>query len=39
MVSLEAVDLRAVFSVHLLKFIEVALRLGYMLDGDVVRFR
>ncbi len=38
MVSLEAVDLSPVFPVHLLKFIEVAFRLGDMLNGDIVSF-
>lgn len=38
MVSLQAVYLCPVLSVHLLKFIEVAFRLGDVLDGDVVTF-
>lgn len=38
MVSLEAVDLSPVFPVHLLKFIEVAFRLGDMLDSNVASF-
>ena len=39
MISLEAIDLSPVLSVHLLKFIEVALGLGDVLDGDVASFR
>jgi len=39
MISFEAVNLRPVLSVHLLKFIEVAFRFGDVLDRDVVSFR
>lgn len=38
MVSLQAVYLCPVLSVHLLKFIEVAFRLGDVLNSDVVTF-
>ena len=39
MISLETVDLGPVLSVHLLKFIEVAFRLGDVLYRNVVSFR
>lgn len=38
MIPLEAVDFSPVLAVHLLKFIEVAFRLGDMLDGDITSF-
>lgn len=39
MISFETVNLGPVLAVHLLKFIEVALRFGDVLDRDVVPSR